>query len=319
MDNYENKTKENDEKEVDEVDIEKYKDVEGISTKKLNLGLWLVENKRKFFISLKVFLIILAVISWTYTIYSFTYYISKGMKEDEILVKQLIQTKTIGHEFIVSRAAQDLIITPPKVLKYSGNKYDIFAQVENPNAKHWSSFSYCFLNNGEEIDCANNFIFPNEEKYLLSFSQEFSSQPTNVQLIIKSIAWARIRAQTYPDWEEFSKDHLNFKIKDIKFEPVTQSSTISDLDMNLLEFTATNNTAYNYWEAIFNILLFRGSSIIGVNRYTLAEFMSGETRDIKISWPGKIGNVNNTQIFPEINIIRDDIYIQYEGGVGEEK
>jgi hypothetical protein len=47
--------------------------------------------------------------------------------------------------------------------------------------------------------------------------------------------------------------------------------------------------------------------------------MSGQERQIAISWPGNVSRVSRTEIIPEINIMKDDIYIKYEGGVGEEK
>jgi len=38
-----------------------------------------------------------------------------------------------------------------------------------------------------------------------------------------------------------------------------------------------------------------------------------------MSWLGGLSGVDNVKIVPEINIFKDDIYIEYEGGIGEEK
>jgi len=306
------------EKEVDEVDIEKYKDIEGISTKKLNFGLWITEHKKQFRMSLIIFLIVVAATSWAYTIYGFAYYFSRGMKEDEILVKDLLASNTIGHDYIVKISAQDLIYSSVNVLR-TGSKYDFLTEIKNPNEKHWASFRYCFLIQGKEVDCSGGFILPKETKYLMSLAQEFEYQPTNIQFVVRDLKWQRINAHKYPDWQQFKDEHLNFEIKEVGFSPAESSGLSEKLSFNLLEFTTRNNTPYNYWEVVFNILLSRGSSIVGVNKYTVAEFMSGEEKFIQINWPDNLGRVNDIEIIPEINIIQDGIYIKYEGGIGEEK
>jgi len=47
--------------------------------------------------------------------------------------------------------------------------------------------------------------------------------------------------------------------------------------------------------------------------------MSREKRKVEISWLGGLSASDDIKIVPEINIFEDDIYIKYEGGIGEEK
>jgi len=47
--------------------------------------------------------------------------------------------------------------------------------------------------------------------------------------------------------------------------------------------------------------------------------MSGENRPVQLSWPGNISRIDRVEIIPEINIMDDNIYIKYEGGIGEER
>jgi hypothetical protein len=47
--------------------------------------------------------------------------------------------------------------------------------------------------------------------------------------------------------------------------------------------------------------------------------MSGQKKSVEISWPGDLGWVDSVEIIPEINIMKDDIYIPYQGGVGQPK
>lgn len=313
------KLKMSEENKIENNNISKYKDTEGITTEKLNFGLWIVEHKKLFYKILILFLIFISAILWSYSIYGFAYYIVKGMKEDEILVKNMLEVNTIGHEYIKKYSAGDLIYSTVSVLKAKQDTYDFFVLVKNQNEKYWASFDYCFLEQGKEFECNSSFILPNEEKYLLSLSNEFMKRPVNSQFITKNIYWKRINLHKIHDWDKFKNEIINFDINDVEFKVAQESGLSEKLNLNILKFTAINNTPYNYWEVSFNILLHSGNSIIGVNRYTLSEFMSGDKENVQLSWSGEMGRVSLTEIIPDINIMRDDIYIKYDGGIGEQK
>jgi len=302
-----------------EAKVEQYEDIEGISTKKLNFGLWYVEHRRQLRLFLIVFLIIIAAVSWTYTIYGFAYYITRGMTEDELLIRAVIQTNAIGHDYIQQISAQDLKYYPVKILRSTDGKYDLIAEIQNPNQKWWAEFDYYFLVGGKEYGHDTGFILPGEVKYLMALAQEFRGKPTVAKLVIKDISWSRINQHKITNWPDFRDSHLNIVVEDIKFTPASQSNLSEKVSLNQLQFSAINKTAYNYWDVGFIILLYSGPNIVNVNKYSISDFMSGEKRQIQASWSGKIGRVDSVEVIPEINIMDDDIYIKYEGGIGEEK
>jgi len=287
--------------------------------RKLALGLWLIENKKRLRAALVIFLVLVAGISWSYTIYGFAYYIIKGMGDDEILVSQITQETVIGHNYILKMAPQDLIFSAPLALKASEDKYDFLVEVKNPNPRHWASLSYCFSQGGKEIDCGQSFILPEGEKIISVLAKTFKTRPTSLNFIVKEFSWGRISPHKFPDWENFRDEHLAISVEDIDFKPAATSGLSEKLNLNTLKFSANNKTPFNYWEVPFTILLSRGNSIIGINKYTATELMSKEKREIEMSWLGNLSGVNNIKIIPEINILEDDIYIKYEGGIGEEK
>jgi len=293
--------------------------VSGSTDKKLALGLWLIENRKRLRAALIVFLAVVAGISWSYTIYGFTYYIAKGMNEDEILARQIVQNWVAGHDYILKLAPADLIFSSPQVFKANEDKYDFLVEARNPNPRHWASFSYCFKQGEKEVDCGQSFILPEGEKVVSALAEVFKTRPTSLNFIIKEISWGRINPHQFPDWENFRDEHLAIAIEDIDFKPAPVSGLSEKLNLNTLKFSAINRTPFNYWEVPFTILLSRGNSIVGINRYTAVELMSKEKREIEMSWLGSISGVNNIKIIPEINILEDDIYIKYEGGIGEEK
>ncbi len=310
-----------DEKEVQpkKIDIRSYKDPEGITAKRLNFGLWYVEHRAQLRKVLNGFLIVVAFFSWTYTFYGFAYYIFKGRKQDDILAQQIVQAHVISHEHIARAGVQDLQYYPTKILKSGDKDYDIITQIRNPNKKRYAYFDYAFIVSGQEMGRARSFILPEEDKYLIFFGQEFSAKPTNAQLSIDNISWVKIDPHKISNWTSFAQEHLDIVISEEDFISAQQSELSEKLSLNQLYFKAANKTPYNYWEVKLTILLYDREGIIGINKYSIAEFMSGETKEVEMSWLGKLSKVTKIEVIPEIDILDKDNYIEFTGGIGEEK
>ena len=105
-----------------EAKMKNYVSTEGITTKQLEIGLWYVEHKKHFRMIFIIFLIIVGAVSWAYTIYGFAYYIAKGMTEDEILTKQLVQINSAGHDYIKQISAKDLVVSSVQIIKSADKK-----------------------------------------------------------------------------------------------------------------------------------------------------------------------------------------------------
>ncbi len=297
---------------------EKYKDTEGLSTKKLNFGLWYVQHREQFKKTLIGLLAAVAAVFCLYGMYGFVYYIFWGMKQDRLLAYELVETSVAGHDYIVQISAKDLQIFPTEVLKSAGQKYDFIAKIKNPNQKWRSEFSYYFYSGDRQTEIFKSFILPGEEKYLVVFNQDFSGGSA-VGLAIEKIDWSRINQHKIPDWASFSRDHLNIVVKDIIFTPSSKSGLTDKINLNQLSFITINKTAYNYREVDFIVLLNSGSAVTAVNKYKLKDFMSGEERQIQTNWPGALGRVSKVEVIPEVNITDDEAYLKFEGGTGEEK
>lgn len=292
--------------------LEHYQDIEGVSTKSLDFGLWFIEHKKQLRSALVIILIVISAISWSYTIYGFAYYIAKGMADDEKLISEMVRNSNPGHNYIASQAAEDLNYYPALVLKSSDKRYDFLAQLKNPNKDWWAEFYYYFTVGQTKTKIEKGFILPQETKFLLTLAQEFSYQP-QVQLVIENLRWQRVNAHLIPDWNDYYASHLNIVNSDIKFLPASLSGLSEKVMLNQLDFTSVNKTPYNYWQVDYIILLFGGDNVISVNKYSLTDFMSGQVRSVNLSWPGNLGRVSKIEINPEINIMQDDIYIEFSG------
>lgn len=292
---------------------------EGLATKQLEIGLWYVEHKQLLRRILYGCLIVVGAISWTYTIYGFAYYLARGMNEDTILARQLVETSSIGHNYVLEVGARELAISPIEVIGSADGKYDFYAQIKNDNQKWWAEFDYYFLVAGRQTKKSHGYILPLEAKYIFALAEAFTSPPETAALVMENLKWQRISSHEIQDWPDYYKKHLDILIADIKFTPADTSPLSEKLNLNQLSFSATNNTAFNFWETGFTILLYRGGGVANLNHYILNDFMSGEKRAVEISWPGNIGQVDKVEIMPEINIMKDDIYIPFAGGIGQPK
>ena len=307
-----------DDKEINK-NLDKYVSTEGISNKQLEIGLWYIEHKSQLKMVLIGFLILIAAVSWVYTIYGFAYYLARGMSEDEILTRQLVQLNSVDHAYVKQIGAKELAIGAVEIFKSSDKKYDLFVKLKNDNPKWWVEFDYYFIAAGRQTAKTHSFILPEEPKYLSSLAEEFAAYPEGGQLVIENLGWHRINQHEIADWATYRLSHLNIESTDIKFIPADVSPLSEKLGLNQLSFNANNRTAYSYWSVGFVILLYSGDQVTAINHYVLNDFMSGQKKLVEISWPGDLGRVNRVEIVPEINIMKDDIYIKYDGGTGQAK
>ena len=296
--------------EPKKIDINNYQDTEGLTVRKMEFGLWLVEHRKQLILIPTVFLITVSAVAWAYTLFGLVYYVIWGMNADSRLANELTNTSV----YFPARNLVDLVVEPVQIIRNGNDKYDLVVKIKNENKRHWARLEYYFSSSDYEFGQSTDFILPNEEKYLLLLNQEFGKYPSDIQVFFTSPAWRLLNLHKFPDWENFKKEHLDFIVKDAKFVPA-QSTILSErLNLNDLQFKIKNNTAYNYYEVDLNILLSVQSKIVSVNQYKIIDFYAGEERNINVTWYGQISQVDDIMITPEINITRDDIYVKFKSG-----
>ena len=292
------------------IDIGKYKDPEGLSVGKLETGLWFLKNRKKFLYALYAILITISVISWSIFFYSFGHYILIGMVEDSKMLDGLTRFNNAIPIILQRQKAQPILVQVPTILNSNGAKTDFVTKIINPNLTHWAEFKYVYRDSdGNIIAEHENFVLPNGSKHLLSLGHEGFGSGADINFEFSDISWGRVTAHDYPDWETYLAEHLNIEISDEKFIPAASTILTESLSLNEVSFTAKNLSAYNYYDVNFIILLSDNTRIISANQYFLENFLSGESRDIILTWPGRLGRVRQIDIIPEVNITDEQVYI----------
>jgi len=284
-----------------EIDLKDYKDTDGVSLKGMGFGLWLAQKRKLFFRLAVAFLVALCAFFFIYSGYHYVIYFLTGgnnLAEGEDMVtspRQLVDELLVG----------EVSVLP------SQDKYDLAVRLENPNEKFSASFSYCFVAGEADLSCGQSFILPGENKYILSLAQSPGAGQT-VSLRLTGVAWSRFSARQAPDWETFKTQRLDIMVIEPLFSSGSRSGLSDQVSFNNLRFRLKNQGAYGYFQADFNILLYSGSQLLGVNRYSLSNFKGGEERPVSLSWPGSLSGVNRVEIVPDINILDEAVYLKYQ-------
>jgi hypothetical protein len=287
-------------------------DFTGISKKKLNFGLWYVENRNNFRGIITVFLILFSVATLLYGLYGFIYYFGWGVKQDQAMVLNAIQAGTSIHDYVLGASAKPLQYSATKIFQSGTGKYDFLSEVTNPNDQYWAGFDYYFLAGGQKTKSGTGFILPGEKKYLTILALDYSTRPDAAEIHFENLNWQRIDAHQIPDWKQYQTDRLNIKISNTKFSPAATSGLSEKINLNTVDFDVYNQTAFSYWNVDFvAVLLGNYQDVIGVTKYSIAEFLAGQQKHINFTWPNQLGSFSNLEIIPTINIMDSNNYIRY--------
>lgn len=294
------------------VNLDRYKDPEGLTVTRMKIGLWFVQNKQYMIYFVYGLLIFVAMITWPRFFYVFGEYIIKGMNDDVKILKDLSTNDRTVHDLIAMQNARNILVDTPQSFK-SGENFDLVAKINNPNPGHWGEFSYNFKVGSQDLGLNHGFILPGETKYVMALNKDIDSPDSVVMVSLENVVWHKINKHDYPDWEKFKKEHLDITISDKKFSSAQSSILSEKVNLNQLDFKISNNTAYGYYNTGIEIILFSGQHMVGANYYILDKLKSGEQRNINVTWPGNINQVTETTVIPEINIMDEDLYLKSPG------
>ena len=297
------------------VDLNRYQDFEGVTITKLEAGLWYVEHKNLLFKLLLALLALIGAITWIYTLSTFGYYVFKGMNDDLAMAKELAAAQGFNHAYIKKISGQQLETYPVKIMESGSLKgaprYDLIAEVKNPNLRHAGRLNYSFVSAGQVIANGEINILPGDDKYITALGLELAERPGNVILVNNRLDLRRLDTRIYPDWDKYKKEHLDIAISDIKFTPPRLSGLSEKLNVSQLDFIATNNSAYNYWRADMVILLTSRGQLTAINQYLLNRFRSGERREVTLSLPGVL-KADSIEIVPQVDILDQKNYFNFD-------
>lgn len=281
----------------EKLEPEKLKPAGYKESKKLKIALWFVTHKEIIRRGLIMLLVLLDIFFVVFVFTRFESYLL-GAGEEERMLEQMGQ-QTINYEdWYQKNQPLPLEIIAQTAVSSGRQNYDFIALVKNPNEK-WlvSSLEYKFKWDSGESSVAESFILPEEQKYLIAFGEKSTSAPKSVELEFQNLAWKRVTPKL--NLPEIKKDV--FKISEVEFMPK------GVVPINRANFRVKNNSIFNFWTVNFNVILYQGNKIVGANSASLRQFLSGQTREVEVSWTETLPSVTNVVVDPEINILDPDL------------
>ena len=285
--------------------LERYVNLEGVSTKKLNLGLWYVKHQKLMFLALVWSLVAISAILWSYSLYYLTSFLLVGLRQDR---ENLLSLTTTSFERVQADYEANFKVEPAKVFSSGEGRYDLVAKVANNNDNVWVQFNYYFYVNGQVIGRGQGSVFPHEEKFIMSLNQPLALPAMEAKLVIENDLWAKINRHDIPDWQQFRDGRLNFLVRDKEFVSAAQSGLTESLSVNQLSFNITNQTPYNYRQLPLTIILYNGEQVVGVNQYLLKDFTPRQKVEVSLNVIGNLPPVTRIEVLPNINLLSPDIY-----------
>jgi hypothetical protein len=269
------------------------------SERQLKWAIWFVTHRAELKRGLILFLVLLNLFFWGYSLFGFLDYFVFSFQKERSLERQLVRggfnwpaIQEINKPLPLEWSSPELIV--------SAKATDFVVQIRNPNSQWLAKFKYA-MSLGDETKTGESFVLPGSNKYLFNSFKGAKGVPS---FSIVSLNWQRILSK------DVAGDYLTFFSSrlDLAFENIKVSSATRDLP-GRLSFEIVNKGAYSFWQTRFIILLFRGDKLLGIESVSLDKFKAGERRRVEINLFDRSGGITKVEIIPDINILDFDNYM----------
>ncbi len=253
------------------------------------------------------FLILIASILWAYVLWTLadTYLISYPRESRIIRDIALNQQRLASLE---SDRPQDVSFSDVSVYQTTENRLDFAVEMTNPNPMWWAEFNYKFNVSGEETALRTGYILPQGTHILTELGYTPKTLgASNATLVIENVRWHRIDPKVVGlRYDDFARTRFAFEAKDINY---TTDLVIGARPVGQSTFTLVNGSAYGYWSVDLVVRLFRGPSVVAVQKIAVTNIQPGEKRPIALVWLENLPSITKTEVIPQINLLDPRIYL----------
>jgi len=258
-----------------------------ITNLQLKTSYWLINYGQKIKKFLTIALVIIDAILLSFNFYQIASYIGETAEYEKSMTD--FKLDLIDWQEIHKRnQPQSLEISNFSFVPLGNSKYDLAAQINNPNFK-WliSNLTYKFVWDGGEAR-GSTFLLAPDKKVVLILNKNIGAEPKNLDFDFLEIKWEKIDARE--------------KVYDFKLSDIAISDIYHDTSLNKVYFTAQNNSAYGFWETRFKVTLWQGQKMIAANEIPISKFLSGEKRMVEVPFSSSFSS-GQIRVEPEVNIL----------------
>ena len=212
----------------------------------------------------------------------------------------------------VANAAKPLLPGTVQIFADENNTVDVYAPLSNPNADWWAEFDYVFSTGSDATDQLHGFILPGQQnKPILALAATHLSGAVTASLTLQNVVWHRVDNHVTGDYATWAAPRLMFTITNASFNTTVP---FAGKTIGQSTFTIDNAGSFSYYNPVFDVLLMRGSTVVGVSRTTLESIDAGASQHVSISWFGALPAVGGVDVEPDINIFDPSVYKPLTGG-----
>lgn len=272
-------------------------DYKPLTSQELERGYWLLKHRdkiKKIGLVAGIGAVVLIYVSLGFSIVKYV----SGSGFEELASKMPSNYDWAAYH--KQRAPKDLTIGTVQIISIGNNRYNLVALVQNPNAD-WliPNLDYHFVVNGQALEAKTSFINAAENTALIYAAYESNNLVASATLNIDQIHWYRRDIQV-PD--------IKWDVQDVSFQAVSREGTGDEaivLPANVT-WTAQNLSLKNFWQVNWQVILYSGERIVGVQEIVSQDFLSLETRDLRVVWLYNLPRVTEAVVLPHVSWLDTD-------------
>lgn len=275
------------------------------SSNQLKFGEWYLKHKRQLKKWLVGILSVWSIITLGGSLLYWGYYFSSLYFYDQKVSQRLVQSFADYSSLQQDYQAKSPQVRSIKVVQAQGkDKYNVLANVFNPNRRWVANIDYHFDLPGGKTSRDSALILPGKVQSLVSLG--VSNQATqSVNFRIDNIDWRSIDSHRVKNVKNYIQARLNFQLEEMNF-------TAADSENNTparVKLTINNPTAYSYWRPKFIFKMYNGSNLVRVKTARINDFITETSRSVSFTFLDSNIKVTRVEIFPEIDIFNEDVFM----------
>ncbi|HVM90348.1 MAG TPA: hypothetical protein VMU11_00425 [Verrucomicrobiae bacterium] len=251
-------------------------------------------------------LIFIAAVCWLFVLWSLL---------DAYAISYPRESRIPGHIIQNQLSVQGLAASAPSAIQPSevsvfdttDNRKDFLVQLTNNNTMWWADFDYHFDIAGQQTPTRQGYILPSSQRYLTELGYTPTTTSRTARFVVENIRWHRINpAMVNGDYKSFADARLQFGFDNIAY---AHDLTLGTNTIGQTTLTFSNNSAYGYWNVDLTVILYRGTSPVGVTTIAEREVKPGQQIPVNINWFDNLGGVSKTDVQANVNILDPASYL----------
>ncbi|MEI7512185.1 MAG: hypothetical protein WCK01_01865 [Candidatus Uhrbacteria bacterium] len=225
------------------------------------------------------------------------------------------ESRVLTHIIQNQLSVQGLAASAPKAIQPSetsvfdtlDNHQDYLVELSNPNIMWWAEFDYRFDVAGEMTPVTRGYILPKSQRYLTQLGYSPKTSSRTARLVVDNIRWHRTDPKIVgSNYADFANARTQFAFENVAYAHDLMFGTNT---VGQTTFDFVNESAYGYWNIDLTVLLFRGTTPVGVTTISQTEIKPGQRTPISINWFDNLGGVSKTDIQANVNILNPSSFL----------